>query len=300
MVGTDPAPRLQVVVAHPDDETFGCGGLLLHAAAAGFDTFVTCATRGEAGEDAHGRRGEALGAVRADELRRAADVLAVTEVELLDFADSGMTGPAPAGSLASTRLDAIVAALTTAVRRVRPDIVVTLDASDGHRDHVRVREATLVAAAAEGVPTVYLSCLPASLMQRWVAWTLESQPQRQHVTGDDVPVLGTPDAEITTLLDVRGHRDRLARAMAEHASQDSPYGSLPQDLRDAFLDVARARRVVPAWEGGAPEHALAPGRAGDHPMRTTTPIAVAPLHVHGRRCWWNHLEARWSCGTTTG
>jgi hypothetical protein len=19
------------------------------------------------------------------------------------------------------------------------------------------------------------------------------------------------------------------------------------------------------------------------------------LHVHGLRCWWNHLEARWSC-----
>ena len=43
----------------------------------------------------------------------------------------------------------------------------------------------------------------------------------------------------------------------------------------------------------------------------TTPLEPAPLttapptnglvlaelrrHIHGRRCWWNHLEARWIC-----
>lgn len=42
------APRLMVTVAHPDDETFGCGSLL-HAAAAGAQTCVVWATRGEAG-----------------------------------------------------------------------------------------------------------------------------------------------------------------------------------------------------------------------------------------------------------
>lgn len=295
-------PRLLVVVAHPDDETFGCGSVLLYAAAAGAVTGVVCATRGEEGSPAPGVDvpAEGLGTLRERELHDAAALLGVSEVVLLGYRDSGMDGEAPADSLVAAPPDDVVAAVRKAVIAFDADVAVTLDASDGHRDHERVREATLVAAAAEGVPTVYLSCLPASLMQRWVAWTLGTQPQRQHVTGEDVPVLGTPDAEITTLLDVRGHRDRLARAMAEHASQDSPYGSLPQDLRDAFLDVARARRVVPAWQGGAPEHALAPGRAGGHPIRTNTPIAVAPLHVHGRRCWWNHLEARWSCSTTAG
>ena len=46
--------RLMVVVAHPDDESFGCGSTLLHAAAAGARTAVVCATRGEAGEPAPG------------------------------------------------------------------------------------------------------------------------------------------------------------------------------------------------------------------------------------------------------
>jgi N-acetyl-1-D-myo-inositol-2-amino-2-deoxy-alpha-D-glucopyranoside deacetylase len=49
------------VVAHPDDETFGCGSLLLHAAARGMATAVVCATRGEAGEIAPGVDASAAG-----------------------------------------------------------------------------------------------------------------------------------------------------------------------------------------------------------------------------------------------
>jgi LmbE family N-acetylglucosaminyl deacetylase len=247
------APRLQVVVAHPDDETFGCGGLLLHARASGFRTFVTCATRGEAGEDQGGRRGAELGEVRADELRRAGELLGVSKVELLDFADSGMTGPAPDGSLVGADVGDVVAAVAESLRRVGPDIVLTLDASDGHRDHQRIREATLLAAAEVGVEAVYLSCLPQSLMREWVQRMLADNPDKEHVR-DDEPVLGMPDDEISTLIDVREHRAQLESAMAAHVSQDSPYDGLPDDLRDAFLDTARARRVVPDWDATACEH----------------------------------------------
>lgn len=84
--------RVQVVVAHPDDETFGCGSLLLHAAAAGARTAVCCATRGEAGEIAGGFRPVDLGVVRERELRDAAALLGVDQVDLLEFRDSGMAG----------------------------------------------------------------------------------------------------------------------------------------------------------------------------------------------------------------
>ena len=86
--------RLMVVVAHPDDETFGCGSLLLHASAAGAITEVVCATRGEAGEVAPGVRlpHGGLGPLREAELREAARLLGVRRVELLAFGDSGMDG----------------------------------------------------------------------------------------------------------------------------------------------------------------------------------------------------------------
>lgn len=87
-------PRLLVVVAHPDDESFGCGSLIALAAGGGAAVTVCCATRGEAGEPAPGSGvdADALPAVREQELRDAADLLGASEVVLLDFVDSGMAG----------------------------------------------------------------------------------------------------------------------------------------------------------------------------------------------------------------
>ncbi|WP_222271920.1 PIG-L deacetylase family protein [Modestobacter marinus] len=243
-------PRLQVVVAHPDDETFGCGSMLLHAAGAGAETAVVCATRGEEGGDVDG-----LGAVRERELREAAGLLRVSRVDLLDFADSGMSGEAPAGSLVSAPFEDVVAAVAGAVAAFRPDVLVTLDASDSHRDHVRIRDAALAAAETVGVPRVYLSCILRSLMRRWVDHVKVARPDMEHLNAD-VAGLGTPDEEITTVIDVAAHLPVREKAIALHASQTSPFEGLPEELRRAFLATDHLRRVVPPWPGGAPETRL--------------------------------------------
>lgn len=257
------SPRVQVVVAHPDDESFGCGSLLLHAAAAGAVTAVCCATRGEAG----GSRSD-LAQVREQELREAAAVLGVAEVDLLDFVDSDMSGPAGPGTLVGADEAAVTEAVREAMVRFRPDVVITLDASDGHRDHARIRDAAVAAAAQLAVPQVYLACLPRSLMRRWCDHMAAHHPDTAHLDAD-VAQLGTPDEELTTRIDVAEHRQQRERAMRVHASQSSPFEGLPDDLADAFLDVAHARRVVPPWAGGPLETRLAsalgvdrlPGRA---------------------------------------
>lgn len=226
-------PRLMVVVAHPDDETYGCGSLLLAAVAAGWRTTVVCATRGEAGEPTAGTdlSHTTLGDVREAELRHAAAAMGVADVMLLGFGDSGMEGEPPTGSLVAAAEPMVVEAVARAVDTEDPDVVVTLDGTDGHRDHARVRDAAVRVAVSRGTPA-YLHCMPRSLMARWVEHMVSLRPDMKHLRLAD---LGTPDDDIDLVLDTSAHLAARERAMAEHRSQTSPFDGLPEDLRRAFL-----------------------------------------------------------------
>jgi LmbE family N-acetylglucosaminyl deacetylase len=224
----DTVTTVLVTVAHPDDEAFGLGSLLADAAARGARTVVACATRGELGEPAPGTA-----------------LLGVERVELLGWRDSGVDGEPDRGSLAAAATGDVVAAIASLVDEIRPDVVVTLDASDGHRDHAIVRDATIAALSTSSHQPVrtYLWCLPRSLMHRF--------------TGDSA--LGTPDAEITHLIDTSVHLDLRWRAMRAHASQQPPYDSMDADLQLAFLTTDRLRQIEPPWPGGGPATSWLPG-----------------------------------------
>ena len=68
--------HLVVVVAHPDDETFGCGSLIADSSANAAQVTVICATRGEGGARVADPTTDhlSLGEVREQELRAAAVV----------------------------------------------------------------------------------------------------------------------------------------------------------------------------------------------------------------------------------
>lgn len=251
---TDPE-RLLVVVAHPDDESFGCGSLLARARANGVRATVCCATRGEAGtaDLADDRKG--LAAIRERELRTAASLLGVERVVLFDWEDSDMVGPAGPSTLVATPIASVAGAIAQVIDEVQPDIVVTLDASDGHRDHVQVRDATIraVEQARWSVGRLYLWCLARSLMQAWVEHLRALDPTSDHL---ELGTLGTPDEEITTVLDAVDHYDERWAAIRAHASQASPYDALPAELQRAFLATDRLKRLLPPWSGGPWEREL--------------------------------------------
>jgi len=269
--------RLLACVAHPDDESFGLGSLLAHARTRGMTTVVCCATRGEAGEVVAaalppGREEGALsldevGAIREGELRAAAAVLRVESVRLLGLTDSGMGGEPGQDTLVACDLAELSRRLADVMDEVRPAVVVTLDGSDGHRDHERMRDATLAALdlAAWDVPRAYLSCLPRTLMRRWVEVLAERTPGSEHLALAALRELGTDDADITTVVDTATHLEVRWRAIAAHASQVSPYEVMPQGLQRAFLTRDRLRRVRPAWRGGPLERDLVPQAPAQRP-----------------------------------
>jgi LmbE family N-acetylglucosaminyl deacetylase len=225
--------RVLAVVAHPDDETFGLGSLLLRSASAGSVTGVCCFTRGEAGSPREGfpPAGPGLGRVREQELRSAAALLGVSRVEVLGYGDSGMEGRLPADCLAAAPPEELAGAVVRTARDFGADVLVTVDAGDGHPDHRAVRAAVEAAATELGLP-VYLACLPRELMRRWAEVMQERDPDNVYLALGE---LGTPADQLDLQLDTTTHLAQRELAIAAHASQHSPFEELPPDLREAFL-----------------------------------------------------------------
>src|SRR3712207_1963492 len=196
-----PGDRWLVAVAHPDDETFGCGSIIARATARGAEVTVACATRGEAGERAPGTPDdEDLGTIRELELRRAADRLGVRRVELLGYRDSGFDGEPSPGSLCAAPVPEVAEAVGRLLRELDPDVVLVLDGSDGHRDHVHVGAAVREALRrTEGArPELVEQCLPNSLLRRWLEEMRAVRPDTAYHALDPA-TLGRDDAEITEI-----------------------------------------------------------------------------------------------------
>ena len=238
--------HLVVVVAHPDDETFGCGSLIAHAAAAGARVTVLCATRGEAGERTPDPATDhlPLGDVRERELRDAGAVLGVHAIELLGYADSGWDGELPDGALCAASIEDLARDLDARLSQFTPDVVLVLDGGDGHRDHHHIRQAveTVLSRRPAPVPLVR-ACLANSLMRRWVEEMRAGQSDTVYLDLD-IDSLGTPDAQLTAI-DVSQVLAAREQAIACHRSQSSPYDGLSPELRRAFLATTFIQQSTP-------------------------------------------------------
>lgn len=126
---------LAAVLAHPDDESFGCAGALALAHDAGRVVRLLVATRGEAGTP-DAVADEEFGSQREDELRCAAAKIGFDEVTLLEGY--------PDGSLADALFPQLVDEIALWLADRRPEAVITFGAHGvtGHPDHVVIGSAT--------------------------------------------------------------------------------------------------------------------------------------------------------------
>ena len=142
VAGALKAHRVLDVFAHPDDEQL-VTGLVTAAKKEGAFVAQITVTRGEAGHQVPvvARQSE-LGIIRWAEELKAGFALGVDEQQVWDYPDSGV----PDVPLAD-----LTARIEKAIRRYRPDLVVTFwpaSGATGHKDHRRVGLATLLAVQA--------------------------------------------------------------------------------------------------------------------------------------------------------
>lgn len=247
---------LLCVVAHPDDETFGAGSTLIHAASQGVRVVTLCATRGEAGEimERSGATPETLPAVREAEYREAGRIMGVSESLLMGFRDSGMAGTPenedPRAFIQQPK-DSVVAKIVEVMKRVKPQVVLTMEPGGGygHPDHIFASECTLAAfeeLQGEDDPPrkLYYSTFRRSMLRD--AWKrLREEEPDSDMAQIDPEQLGSPDEEITLTVDTSAHEARVREAFAAHQSQQSPLDRMPDEVSKLFLNEACYIRVYP-------------------------------------------------------
>ncbi len=277
--GPTPTPRgLLAIFAHPDDESYGAGGVMALAAAAGNPVWVLCVTNGDQG----GRPGEmdvdhSLDPqIRLEELRCACMELGISEPLFLGYRDSGMEGwGAPEGALSLADPDQVVARMLGVIRRLRPAVIVTFDPGGvyGHPDHVATSATATAAyrrAAAEagGPVALYHQALPRS---RIAAMRAAMEEERARSGASEPPSeddlrqqqafeqLARPDEEITTVVQTGPVLERKIAALACHDSQmrgrrwDDPE---TRAQLEAMFGTETFVRVDPAPEAGEKEDRL--------------------------------------------
>ncbi|MFG3046639.1 PIG-L family deacetylase [Streptomyces sp. NPDC048202] len=232
---TDRPLTLMAVHAHPDDEATSTGGVLARYAAEGVRTVLVTCTDGGCGDGPGGvKPGEpghdpvAVAAMRRAELEASCEVLKISDLEMLDYADSGMVGwpsnDAP-DSFWQTPVAEGAARLAELMRHYRPDVVVTYDENGfyGHPDHIQAHRITMAALELTDLtPKVYWTTIPRSGMARFGEIMREFQgdmPEPDPAETAALADLGLPDEEITTWVDTASYSGQKYDSLAAHASQ---------------------------------------------------------------------------------
>jgi LmbE family N-acetylglucosaminyl deacetylase len=246
---------LLAVHAHPDDESIGTGGILAKYAAQGIHTVVVYGTRGEAGDILNPdyvppHPGMGIEEIRKLELEKALKTLRVGSVYFLGYRDSGMAGtPENRHPNAFTRADPEEATrkLVKIYRRTRPQVIVTYNerGTYGHPDHIMANRVARRAFEAAGDPAFLddsglPSWQPAKLYYLAISRTrirlmVQLAKERGEQLEIDPEVLGTPDEQITTRIDVKAFLDRKFKAMFCHQSQFGPksfFRWLPEEWKE--------------------------------------------------------------------
>lgn len=141
---------LLLIVPHPDDEVFGCGGLFAKMAAHGKRVATLTLTRGGAGRSLGLCSQEDLPKVRESELRGSLEALGVQDVHIWDYPDfvpDQDRGMDHRDGLQAIPESEIVPKIAALIDELKPEALLTFapNGSNGHPDHIATHEFSLSA-----------------------------------------------------------------------------------------------------------------------------------------------------------
>jgi mycothiol S-conjugate amidase len=284
---------LLTVHAHPDDEASKGPGTVARYRAEGIRTVLVCCTGGEAGDilnpkmDTPEVRAD-LPAIRRAELDASAAVIGYDDVVLLGYRDSGMPDTEPNAhpdAFANAPLEEAVGKLVAAVRRARPQVIVTYPEDQReyrHPDHLRVHEISAAAFDAAGDPGRYPEAGPPWTPSKlyytvWPRQRMREMHEKFLELGLKSPYdekwlarLGR-DEPTTTSVGLDGFTSVRGEALRAHATQVDPaspfWFGLPDDVLEKIYpydDYFLAESRVPGVPAGAPGEVVPEGdREGD-------------------------------------
>jgi N-acetylglucosamine malate deacetylase 2 len=220
---------LLAVFAHPDDETFRCGGMLALLAGRGVQVYVLTATRGEAGSCGELQicTAEELAEVREQELICACNVLGIKPPIFLDYSD---------GKLEEVDEEKAVARIKEVIRELHPQILLTwpADGLSDHLDHKAVSRWTSrvfeeMAKDPEAPIALYHLAVPQSV-------ATELNLSKLHAI---------PDEEVSLTVDVMPVWKQKCTAIRCHRTQadGSPILAAPEEKQRIFFGKEHFRQV---------------------------------------------------------
>ncbi|HYB40376.1 MAG TPA: PIG-L deacetylase family protein [Candidatus Methylomirabilis sp.] len=216
----DRIQRVMVITAHPDDSEFGAGGTVAKLAREGKQVTYCILTDGNKGSSDRTMAPEHLARIREEEQRNAARVLGVETVAFLGFPDC---------ELEDTREARM--AVTAAIRRHRPDLIITqnphrtklLGAS--HRDH-------RIAAG------IALDCVYPLARDHMAFPELMDQGLEPHKV-KEVHMMWWENPEM--VIDITDTIDLKIKALACHASQLKDMAAIEKRVRERGAELGKAR-----------------------------------------------------------
>jgi LmbE family N-acetylglucosaminyl deacetylase len=217
-ISGSPGSPVLVVLAHPDDPEFFCGGTVARWSAEGSRVSYCLLTRGERGADGHGIDTQKLAERRIEEQKAAAGLLGVEEVIFLGHPDGYLVADL------ELRKD-----IVRVIRKAKPQTVITCDPTTFFPRYATINHADHRAAGQAALDAVF----PAARSSLYFPELEDEEGLAPHKVRT-VFIAGTnhPNAEV----DVTAFVEQKLAAIAKHASQISDPDALKQRVLERMLD----------------------------------------------------------------